>query len=79
MPLLRNSPLRPGRPFCMIHPCCPEKLLASRGEGGTHFWQRLRGGVPKYYGDSEGGHVFFTGTFPEKDHPPPLREILNSP
>ena len=37
-------------------------------------------GLPKFYGDSEGGggYAFFTGTFPEKDHPP-QQKILNSP
>ena len=30
-----------------------------------------RGGIPKFYSDSErAGYAFFTGTFPEKYHPP---------
>ena len=46
--------------------------------GGTHFWRSLRGGVPKFNRDSDGGrYVFFTYAFPEKYHPPIQQEILN--
>ena len=38
------------------------------------------GGVPILDGVSQGGgYAFFTGIFPEKYHPPPQPEILNSP
>ena len=57
----------------------------------SHIYIRHPGGVAIFDSNFEGGYqnftvppgggeyAFFTGIFPEKDHPPPLREILNSP
>ena len=50
-------------------------------EGGIFYThtKKTEGRVPFFDGDSEGGgYAFFTGTFPEKYHPP-QQEILNSP
>ena len=68
--------------FTSVRDC--SEILA-RGGGWSFCWGvpisnkfSVGGGGPKFYGDSEGGFAFFTGTFPKNDHPP-LREILNSP
>ena len=37
------------------------------------------GGYQNFTVTPRGGYAFFTGTFPKKDHPPPLQEILSSP
>ena len=71
----------PRRPGWIIARFTPAALISFRHPGGgvPIFDSNFEGGVPKFYGDSEGGYAFFTGTFLEKDHPPPLLEILNSP
>ena len=65
MPLSRDSPAD----FARFAPAAL-KSFQHPGGGGYPFLTATPRGVPKFYGDSEGGYAFFTGTFPEKDHPP---------
>ena len=46
--------------------------------GGTYFWQRLPGGVPKFYGNSEGGMRFLRALFPYNTTPPPNKNSEQS-
>ena len=56
-----------SRPFRMIRPCRPEKLLAPWGGGYPFLTKTLRG-----------EYAFFMGIFLEKYHSP-QQEILDSP
>ena len=67
---IAQFPRHPGCPFRAIRPCCLKKLLAPLG-WYPFLTETPRGGVPKFYAEAEGG-TFFTDTFPEKYHPPPL-------
>ena len=65
MPLLRDSPLLPWKPFGTL------------GRGVPIFGGDSRGGVPKLYGDSEGGRSirFLRALFPKRTTPPPYEKF----
>ena len=77
MPLLRNSPAALNAPFARFAPAAL-KSFWHPGGGVPIFDSDSEGGVPKFYDESEEGYVFFTGTFPVKDHPPLTRNSEQS-
>ena len=74
---LAQFPLPPSVPFARALPLLPWK--ASGNLGVVPIFDRdSKEGVPEFYGVSEGEYAFFTGTFPEKYHPPQKRNSEQS-
>ena len=59
-------------PFYAIAPASLDAPFALPATGGVLIFDRdsERGGIPKFYRDSQDRLAFFTGTFAERYHPP---------